>query len=342
MRLLAFIGFVLLGTAAAQAASFDCDRARTAFENAICDFPSLSRQDEVLAKAYATALGGLSKAAADEMKRGQRDWLSFAERACTDNARPLRGDYDDDDLPCLEGLFTARIRDLEESRMRSGRRFYPVEGFLVIPDPDATADSWNKVATKQFSSPRIDGTDAEARGFNRLMSERGNTIDELIGTMEGTGDASDDGSTDNHLAILVDSITGRRITVVINDWWYGHGAAHGNYAITYQHYLLAERRALQAEDIFVGTRWQRNLAALAFDALEDLFSDEGALFISGPGEIADAVADPARWNFSDAGLILQFQPYEVTAYAAGAPTVTIPWGRLSGFLTDDAEAIAYY
>jgi len=52
--------------------------------------------------------------------------------------------------------------------------------------------------------------------------------------------------------------------------------------------------------------------------------------------------DPLRWDFSEEGLVIQFNIYEVTAYAMGAPTVTIPWGELSGITTERAEEIAYY
>ena len=51
---------------------------------------------------------------------------------------------------------------------------------------------------------------------------------------------------------------------------------------------------------------------------------------------------PLRWDFSEEGLVIQFNIYEVTAYAMGAPTVTIPWGDLSAITTERAEHIAYY
>jgi hypothetical protein len=49
-----------------------------------------------------------------------------------------------------------------------------------------------------------------------------------------------------------------------------------------------------------------------------------------------------RWDFSEEGLVIQFNIYEVTAYAMGAPTLTIPWNDLSAITTNRAEEIAYY
>ena len=77
------VGLVLmLGTPmsapVAEAASFDCAKASTPLERLICSTPELSRSDEVLAKAYATALGGLSEAAKAVVQSSQRDWLAYA------------------------------------------------------------------------------------------------------------------------------------------------------------------------------------------------------------------------------------------------------------------------
>jgi hypothetical protein len=41
------------------------------------------------------------------------------------------------------------------------------------------------------------------------------------------------------------------------------------------------------------------------------------------------------------GMLVQFQPYEVTAYAYGAPTVTIPWTALSRYLAVSGNEIVY-
>jgi uncharacterized protein len=329
-RLLVAAFVLALAALPAQAASFDCAKASTSFERAICDSPGLSKQDEILARAYATALGGLSRAASDAVKAGQRDWLRFVERACTDDAEPLSGTYDDDGQSCLSTLFGNRIRDLEESRMRSGRRVYMVDRYTVFPDPEATDDSFTKVTTRQVSSARIDGDDGEARGFNALMESYEGRV-----TTEAEGDASSD--TENNFT--VDSLTATRISVRNDLYWYGHGAAHGNYGVTYIHYLVAEDRELMASDLFQGQGWIAALADLAFADLQRQLGD--GMWPTSPDELLEAVGDPTRWNFAERGLAVQFQPYEVTAYAAGAPTVLIAWEQLSDHLVDGAWGIIY-
>src|SRR3954447_3414778 len=101
IRILFALAALMLFVPVAQAASFDCSKAGTSFEKAICVSPDLSKQDEVLAQAYATALGGLSKPAADEVKATQHDWLDYAAKVCSDDAQPIQGDYTEDQTQCL-------------------------------------------------------------------------------------------------------------------------------------------------------------------------------------------------------------------------------------------------
>src|SRR3569833_2466255 len=81
---------LLLFVPVAQAASFDCSKAGTSFEKALCSSPDLRRLDEVLAQAFATALGGLSAAAASAVKAGQHNWRDYAARICSDDAQPIK------------------------------------------------------------------------------------------------------------------------------------------------------------------------------------------------------------------------------------------------------------
>jgi uncharacterized protein len=101
IRFVLALAALLLFVPIAQAASFDCSKAGTSFEKAICDNPELSKQDEVLAQAYATALGGLStmrRAFAATMGNRSRAntrlirrpvWVASSRRA-SENSRPAR------------------------------------------------------------------------------------------------------------------------------------------------------------------------------------------------------------------------------------------------------------
>lgn len=323
----------------AAAASFDCARAGSSFEKAICSSPEISAADEILAKAYQTALGGLSEPAAKEIKSAQRAWLGYAERNCSDDARPIAGDYTEDQKQCLAATYRDRIRDLEASRMQGGYRFYPIDRYLVEKDTQALPEDFSKVATRQFQIVRIDGTDEVATAFNAAIDTMIAETPELFepGT---TTIAVGDGTSDSDITTKVSAVTSQRITLRTDEYWYGHGAAHGNYFITYRHFLLGEKRLLEAGDVFEGNDWQETLGALALERIKGKLGED--YFANSDEDVKAIATDPLRWDFSEEGLVVQFNIYEVTAYAMGAPTITIPWGELSSITTGRAEEIAYY
>ncbi len=326
---------VLAAASTAGAASFDCARASTPFETAICTSPQLSAADETLAQAYATALGGLSADAAAVVTGGQKAWLDYAQRACSDDAQPISTPYTDDQAQCLASTFSQRIQSLEASRMLGGYRFYPLDSFLVERDTEAEADAFAKVATKTFQTVQMDGTPLAA-AFNAAMASLAAARADFFA--DGATIAPGDVSTDASIETRVTEVTSRRISLETSDYWYGHGAAHGNYTIDAHHFLIDQQRLLEASDIFAGDGWQEKLAGLALEALQQKLGD--GLFEPDMADLTQWVADPRRWTFTEDGLVLRFQIYEVTAYAFGAPQVTIGWPELEGLLTADAEAIA--
>jgi len=322
-----------LAIPAAAAASFDCSKARTPFAKAVCDHPELSKADETLAKAFETALGGLSDTAKAAVTDAQGKWVKFANIACTDHAKPQTKPYDADGISCLTSLFGDRTTQLSNSKMIGGLRIYYDDRFAALPDPDPSNDG-AKIATKLVSTPRIDGTDAEAVAFNDFIAHgTGKDIDTGIVDHPAAADATED--DDNTL--VVTHVDPSRITMTLTGYSYGHGAAHGNYAITYIQYLRDKGRRLTADDVFAAKGWQQKLQALALEAAKTTEGDD--LMLDDPSSINDLVIDPARWDFSRDGLVLQFEPYEIAAYAVGAPTVTILWSDLDGLLAKDASKL---
>lgn len=326
----------------AQAASFDCANAATPFEKAICGDEALSKADERLAKTYATAIGGLSEFALGQMRSSQREWLNYAQRACTRDAIAMTsGTYDEWGLRCLRDIFGSRSRVLETSRMIEGERYYPVARFAAQQDPDEAdnPDSNWPVAQHELSMVQIDSDAEYARIFNRLVLEEGEKISTPFAAQGGPETMAEDTSSDTSNSIRVERVAGRNlISLEVNTYWYGHGAAHGNYSISYLHFLKEQARLLEAGDLFAGKGWQRALLELVVAAAEEEHGDN--LMLEDTTYIAESVIDPGRWDLSDPyGLVIQFQPYEISAYAYGAPTTRVSWEALEPYLTENADRI---
>ena len=59
-------------------------------------------------------------------------------------------------------------------------------------------------------------------------------------------------------------------------------------------------------------------------------------------QLGDSATDPTHWDFSDEGLIVNFDPYAVASYARGQVSVTIAWTELTDVLADQATDIASF
>ena len=345
MRLVFFVVLLLIGTSeGAFAASFDCAKAHGPFEQAICTNPELSAADERLARTYETAIGGLSKPALSALRADQRTWLAYAQRACTPEGKALEGGaYSEQGIACLVEVFGRRSAVLETSRMMDGRRVYPLSRYGAAPDPEEAGnpDSYWPVAKHEMSYVQIDGTAPADARFNAFVLAEAERMSSLMDPDKASEIGAEDRSSDTVNSIVVKELAGgNRISLKQDGYWFGHGAAHGNYGVRYVHYLVDEDRALTASDLFAGKGWEKALLELTMAALKADLGDW--LMLDDPQDLADVVTDPARWDLSDNyDLVIQFQPYEVAAYAYGAPVARISWAALEPYLAEGADAIRY-
>jgi uncharacterized protein len=102
MRPILFVASCALACLASlgQAASFDCSRAATATEKAICANPHVSDLDEYLGRYYQAGRATMGRDAAACLASNQRDWLRSVRNVCKDAA-------------CLERVYLSRLAELD-------------------------------------------------------------------------------------------------------------------------------------------------------------------------------------------------------------------------------------
>ncbi len=315
---LAVLLAALLHSAPGAAASFDCAKASGAREKTICADPHLSATDEEIAASYAAARAALSPEGAEIMRKSQRSWLRFLDKACPDGASA-----------CLAPWFDERPKFLAEAATeKSGRTFF-------------VSDEWTFIAAEKTGEEEIPGENAMQ--YRRQMSFR---IDAAASEGERAFNAAIekhrdylwngfDGATTMNASFTLNEATENFASLDIFGWEYPLGAAHGFGAATHLNFRLDEARPLAAADLFAKDGWQQRLADNALEELTLIFGEMG-LFDEGKQAIADMVADPEHWVVTKTGLGVNFPVYSVGPYAGGDNTVTTSWEKLEPWLAEDA------
>jgi uncharacterized protein len=114
---------MLVMPAVSYSASFDCTKARSKVEKAICADPELSQLDEDMASAYKIALK--THPVPESVKARQIEWLSF-NKYC--DAKKFN--------ECLKANYRKRTSDLEVSKtmlvFSSNKKFSQYAGDMVV------------------------------------------------------------------------------------------------------------------------------------------------------------------------------------------------------------------
>lgn len=315
----------------ASAASFNCSKAATSYEKAICVDPALSELDELLAASYNQTRDGLGQAGRDAVLANQREWIHYAERACAGGAAPLKVAYDEDGRYCLESVLRDRIDDLSFDHEVGPYAVFEIHRYRAVKDTDF--EEWNRAGQKSLSYPVFAGGDQVA-AINAAILD---IVNPALSDFDN--DYEIDGYSDDDLSVAIEAVTSQRISFSEGTYSYGHGAAHGNYSVNYVHYLTQEQRVLREIDIFSDANWPNVAMPEVVASLIAVLGEDG-VWLDDPRSILNSLINTNRWILSPDGISFQFQPYEVSSYAAGAPIAQVPWEVFDGMLAHNALVIA--
>ena len=151
MKLLFTLLAALLWSGSAQTASFDCAKAQSRMERAICSNVQLSKLDETLTSTYQSAKGQLSSGAAKIFTGGHVSWLRFTASYCFMNYNAAAATRTQASQ-CLLDAYTQRIAELEST----GRPIANFKTYIVIDDAIKVTPSEQAVYTVQRSYIQLD------------------------------------------------------------------------------------------------------------------------------------------------------------------------------------------
>lgn len=116
-----------------HAASFDCKKAKTPIEKAICADKDISALDEQLASKYKALLGTLDEAGKGVVKREQKYWLSKVRGYAMAEEGPRWRDTQKGDLVSLKTRYQKRLQDLELKKKMVEGGYQMFSGVYVMP-----------------------------------------------------------------------------------------------------------------------------------------------------------------------------------------------------------------
>ncbi|MFZ9348426.1 MAG: DUF3298 domain-containing protein, partial [Arenimonas sp.] len=314
---------LLFAAGPVSAASFDCAKAKNPQEKLICASPEVSRLDAMMATSYEALLQRLSPDAQNDLRRSQREWLAFWPTSCREEGRPL-SPRSKNAQDCAAARYKDRIALFEGPDSVTGDIvLYPVSSYTIRPS-DAGVERI-KYAQTVISYHAVDlGQAAHEKKNLAALIDRWLRKD--MGAA-GDGDAGSDSETAKRFIISLPMLLSTGTT----SYFYGHGAVHPVSGYSTQHFLLSNARPMLATDIFRGAQWQDGLTSMVEARLMKELGD--FYYIETSQELKKLVINPSHWQFNAKELTISFNPYEVAPYAAGAPSVNLPWSSLAPWLT---------
>jgi uncharacterized protein YecT (DUF1311 family) len=334
---------VLLGALLASpafAASFDCARASTPREKAICASPRLSQLDDQLGAAYSKLLAIVPTEARATVRQNERDWLRSVE--CPGNVgREALGD-------CLALFWDKRVHLLQTAISSASKPGHvPLLWNSVHfsqPDVGDEANSDAERGAPQYSTldaewPQALSSDPDWQAWNRAIELKARELASQGQARPGDPWAKSDwmDGMDNDVSVTLGAITPLFVGTSLQNLWYGHGAAHPNYSKLQFNWLLPQRRELAADDVFRSdSGWQKFLYDRAMDSLKAQIDPKFPenQWAPGYGEdlVSKIVTDPRHWILDTDGLTLYFPQDSISCHACGEFKVVLTWEELGPIL----------
>lgn len=321
----------------AHAASFDCTKAKTAQEKAICAMPQLSAADDQMAVAYKAWLAAAQPDWAAGIRANQLAWLRERDVSC-----PAGNDLES----CLGSVYKERIEDLQAMVQHfAGVTFVSQSITLTVPDPPGSEQIRTMEQTPGFGTltatwPQASSTAPQWTAWNNAIVpailQAANADEE---TTAKDWNSLVQPSVDRGLTFTVERANAQWISGSILDFYDGHGAHPVENSAEF-YWMLGAQRALRPEDVFLpSSGWEAWMEQRLDSYLHKTLDAQSggnyqSWFSAGEAQktLQELVTNPANWDLDPGGFSIFFQPYQVACYACTPEPMTIPWSDLKPYL----------
>jgi uncharacterized protein YecT (DUF1311 family) len=320
---------LLLASGAAHAASFDCAKAKTPQEKAICASPQLSAADDQMAAAYKAVLAAATPEIAAELRDGQRAWIRGRDVKCAAGASQSSTEL----AACLLNDEESRTRDLQHMVLRqSGVTFVWRSITVTAPDDPNTLPPEIQSHERNPGYRTLSASWPQAISDTPGWSAWNKAIEEATQKMasQESNDASGNsqrkwaavGGVDTDMTVSIGVVGEQMVAATINDFFDGHGAHPVDTSIQFN-WLLKEQRELRPEDVFrPGSGWDTAIQGqcesnVSQQLIQQLGADNANMWLADlPKALHGIILDPKNWIIDSKGLTIPFQPYAVACTRA--------------------------
>ena len=277
--------------------AFDCAKATTKTELAICANSELVDADDEMGRAYSNLRNQLGVDGAKQVKISQRQWLKYREFQCESEMR------------CIFEETNNRLERLV-NLAKTPLPMIPVFYFQA-----GSQDSYKiKIEGVKFADPYTAGQQLFNREIDKIIASA--PVDEKT-------DEQTVGPWEQEIFMEVTKITPRMISATVITYDYS-GGAHPNSLSSGVNVNLENAKKLETTKQFSANAIQ-SLLSICTDKIvaekSERFNDEdytaSKLEEDYPGEIKKHIMDMNTWIFDKDGATVRFNSYEVGSYADG-------------------------
>ena len=304
---------VLWASAAAAQASFDCAKASTVAEKAICADPGLAAADIAVSKAYADLLKALPAAQRAALKADQRNWVAGRDGGCFDKK-------DAELTQCLLAAMQARRQFLVGEGDNGAAGAPPLLPVLYAESKKGAYDI--TIAYPQFAAaaPKFNAAAHDAAyGKTTLAEYRQNAPNRFNGS-----------SNSYDVTYETTWLTRQLVSVTLQFGGYAGGAHPNNWRVG----LLwnpATDKAIALGDILADPA--KGVPAVSALCKAQAEKDDWGLFDNPDFDVV--VKDTKSWAVDKDGVTIMFDPYSVTPYVAGPHDCKLTYADLKNLLKPD-------
>ena len=318
-----FIAAFGIALSASNANAFDCTKAATSSEKAICADPAALAADAALSDAFKTLRTSLSSSQSTELLKSQQSWVKQRDNSCSESSQA-------DLAKCLKDQSDLRAKSFSTKPNAGPGGFGTLMPFFRS-EVGGKGRTKIEILVYKFANP----SDAAQKTFNT-------EIDKLIGDVPkpGAEDAQSD-SFDFSVDMSLDYVSPKLISAHTATSSYLGGAHPSNQSTTIN--IDVKKGAVaKFKDFLNKTAATKIAESCTKQVLQQKKESQGAdvnlsenTLKKLSDDVANANKDLALWTFAADKAEIQYDQYVVGAYSEGAFFCDIPYSDLRPMVKKD-------